>query len=833
MADFGLSLAAGLASNFLIGLITPTRKVENEPRDVRGPKASFDQPIPVIYGRSRVSGGYLWAPKVRVEKSQERRGGKGGGGGASVTTYAYYASFAVWFCAGVAKIRKIWMNGQLFYVEGGNANISVTLYQGTETQVADSAIQSVEGVNETPAFRGVCYCVVEDLDLEPIGGAFPSVIDAEIESLDFPYRPSLQSVIEDVCLRGGVSVNASALSDISLYGCVFKRDGGSYREFLEELQKLYFFLPIYENGEIRFIKQSQVKIYDISIKDLFLNGYKQVKSFEKEIPYEVQVIYSNLDDSYQKGIQYARKNGQRDNTFRLETRTVLKDTIASTIAQQLLTQFWLQRIQYEEIKLLSSWLGLSPGHVIGLPVANNIVSVQIKSIDIGADLSLEIKANLYEGASLTIGGDKVAIENDYDYTPSPEPTNPGEATIYPFEAPLRNTSDSEVGIYATIEAGQDWRQGGIFLSVGDNSNYQQVAFIDAISTAGTCSNDISADILPNQWDGSPIVDTSTIINLTLTAGSIASIPESRFNRNENLILIGDEYIAFRDATLISEGQYELSYLRRGLRGTERAIAQHTTNEKAIVVINEGTIPPLRLSGIVEEIGQQLFLKVVHAGQSVDEVTAEATITPEGISLKPFAPVAIKAQSVSGGIKLSWEARSRGAVYSLGEDDEAYEVDIYRNGSPIRTLQTSQPEVLYETWQQNGDFGQLVSEIEKVAIYKISSIVGRGFPAIAENIKLTFVEITNGGITISSNLINETLAEESSGGIVVGSTSESISKITSSGGISVANTGFAIAVVIEESSGGITISGESADSVVLILNEASNDVYFENDTVIQN
>ena len=63
---------------------------------------------------------------------------------------------------------------------------------------------------------------------------------------------------------------------------------------------------------------------------------------------------------------------------------------------------------------------------------------------------------------------------------------------------------------------------------------------------------------------------------------------------------------------------------------------------------------------------------------------------------------------------------------LGEDIEAYDLDILRNGLVVRSLSMTSPSVLYPAAQEALDFGGAQSGFDIQAFQK-SAAVGRGFP----------------------------------------------------------------------------------------------------------
>lgn len=163
-------------------------------QDVEGPRladlkvqsSAYGAPIPIIYGKARVSGNVIWAKPIRERKIEEDAGSKGSGG-STVTTYEYYGSFAVALCDNeIAGVRKIWADSKLIYNVGDDASLEtiqasnrnadkITIHYGTETQEADSLIQADKGAANTQAYRGTAYIVFDDLLLEPYGNRIPNI----------------------------------------------------------------------------------------------------------------------------------------------------------------------------------------------------------------------------------------------------------------------------------------------------------------------------------------------------------------------------------------------------------------------------------------------------------------------------------------------------------------------------------------------------------------------------------------------------------------------------------------------------------------------------------
>lgn len=140
--------------------------------------SSYGQPITRLWGTHRIAGNIIWCTEL-IEHAEEH-GGKGGG--SSYTSYSYTSSFAVYLCEGeIDGVRRIWADGKLIY-DISTSNLgnqigftasSFVVYHGTEAQVEDPTIQA--HIGDTPAYRGMAYCVFADLQLEKFGNRIPNL----------------------------------------------------------------------------------------------------------------------------------------------------------------------------------------------------------------------------------------------------------------------------------------------------------------------------------------------------------------------------------------------------------------------------------------------------------------------------------------------------------------------------------------------------------------------------------------------------------------------------------------------------------------------------------
>lgn len=152
--------------------------------------------IPVSFGRTRLAGQMIWSSNFKETVETTETGGKGGG--VSTKTYSYTVSIALGLGeAGVTKIGRIWADGQ----QVSKADLTLALYDGTGDQLPDPTISAVEGLDNTPAFRGLSYVVIENLDLAPFGNRIPQFNFEVFRSVQ--GRETLRDAVQGVCLIPG------------------------------------------------------------------------------------------------------------------------------------------------------------------------------------------------------------------------------------------------------------------------------------------------------------------------------------------------------------------------------------------------------------------------------------------------------------------------------------------------------------------------------------------------------------------------------------------------------------------------------------------------------
>lgn len=167
-----------------MGFLLPTTKIstsQGKTSEFGITSSEYDKEIPFGFGQDRYLGNIIWANNIVEEKSTttQTTGGKGSPKQqTTTTTFLYYVDLAALICEGpIESVSRIWADGKIVFDAFNGEQIDglqFRLYTGSETQLPDPLIEESVGVNNTPAYRGICYIVFERFPLANFGNRIPA-----------------------------------------------------------------------------------------------------------------------------------------------------------------------------------------------------------------------------------------------------------------------------------------------------------------------------------------------------------------------------------------------------------------------------------------------------------------------------------------------------------------------------------------------------------------------------------------------------------------------------------------------------------------------------------
>ncbi|MDO5606474.1 MAG: phage tail protein, partial [Paracoccus sp. (in: a-proteobacteria)] len=261
-------------------------------------------------------------------------------------------------------------------------------------------------------------------------------------------------------------------------------------------------------------------------------------------------------------------------------------------------------------------------------------------------------------------------------------------------------------------------------SVDADGGFSEVASLIARAQIGALSEPLAAD-RAHVWTPGPLV-------LRLWSGALVSRPDADVLAGANALAVlhdgaGWEVIQFQGADLTGPGEYRLTRLLRGQRGTEHLAARPLDGGAAVVILT-AALMPLGLSEA--DAGRDFWARFGPAARPITE-HALRRHAPGRVGLRPFAPAHLAARHVGGDVVLSWHRRTRrpvttwpadGSPPPLGEASEAYRIQIGPASAPVRALTVAQAGWTYTADQMAADG---ISAPFRVAVAQLSDSYGPG------------------------------------------------------------------------------------------------------------
>jgi hypothetical protein len=228
---------------------------------------------------------------------------------------------------------------------------------------------------------------------------------------------------------------------------------------------------------------------------------------------------------------------------------------------------------------------------------------------------------------------------------------------------------------------------------------------------------------------SDIVVALARADMTLEDADATGLAQGR-----NLALAGEEIVQFGRAAPLDAVRWRLSDLRRGVRGTEWAMAGHVAGEPfALLDRDVGAMIDLP----VASIGRSVQLIATGVGDTAGPVAATATVT--GASVVPPAPVQLVATAMDDGSwRLDWTRRSRlgwawsqagaaGVGAPLVEERERYRVTQVAGTGVVEATEVDVPFLVRPTGPSAGTR----IEVRQIGTYGVSrpALIIIGEPAL--------------------------------------------------------------------------------------------------------
>jgi hypothetical protein len=499
----------------------------------------------------------------------------------------------------------------------------------------------------------------------------------------------------------------------------------SPRAAIEPLMLAGFFDAAERDGAIRFRHLDDAPEIALTPEMLAVDaedaapGWRLTRGQETELPVSAKLTYIDGGADYrQAAVEARRLSGGSQRVAASALPMVLTQAEAQTIADVWLQKTWEER-ERAALNLPPHLIALDPGDQVTVDLGHRQGRYRLTGI---------VDAGAREAAG-------VACEPSLFGAPqapsrASEPATPpdwGPPLAVFMDLPL--ITGEETPHAPRIAVAADPWPGGVAIYKDGGAGLA----LDRVATAEATIGRTTSDLAPgpaSRWD------EANALAVTLVSGVLASAEPIAVLGGANRAALetpeGDwEVIQFREAELVAPDTYVLRGLLRGQAGTEAAMREPLGAGARFVLLDEA-VSELGL-GEAERGLERLWVWGPAPLPYDDPSYASETRAFEGAGLRPLSPVHLRARRAGdGAIHLTWVRRTRiggdswaGLDVPLGEETEAYEVEIRDDGSVKRVIAASSPAVIYGAGEQAADFGGVEIETLDVTIHQLSRAFGRG------------------------------------------------------------------------------------------------------------
>jgi len=562
----------------------------------------------------------------------------------------------------VRRVRRVWADGKLIRGEAGDWKVATKFrfYPASEDQAIDPLIASVEGIENTPAYRGVALAVFEQLELLEFGNRIP-VLTFELQADE--DEPTARAILSDI---SGGSIVGGADHAIAGYAGSGATLGDAVAPLLDIEQ-----VELCSSGDRLSASAGDLAItlgdHELGCGLTMAVARRMVRrTSTADLPSRLSVRYFDSLLDYQGGEQQAVWSTDSRGSRRLELPAVLTATSAKTLAHNALTRIWDGR-ETAQFSLPIRFAGARIGDRL---VTSNLGEWRITSRTLES-LVLHFECR-------RVAGQAVLIEAAPGRTLAPIDRVAEPSDIVLLDLPAMNELAAEPVLGVAASGGQQpWRALPVALTTEGMDSIELVVPKRAVLGWARSL------LLPGS--GELFDETSSVVVELRDDDWLQSCTSDELLAGANLAALGSELIQFAQVEPLGSKRYRLSRLLRARYGTEWASSSHAQGER-FVLIAQSSLVLTALSR--SAVGRNVV--AVGNGRGDAAAPGSARILYLAEAFRPPAPCHVRyARMDGGGLQVSWVRRSRvGYDWSdyldapLAEESERYQATFVGSAGSI-------------------------------------------------------------------------------------------------------------------------------------------------------
>lgn len=558
--------------------------------------STFGSVVPIMWGKTRLTGNLIWYGNFQSYAHSESAGGKGGGGG-STSSYTYSTSWALGLCEGqIQGIGTVYASKET----GTLASYGIGMFSGAVPQSPWSYLSSAYPA-QALGYSGLAYAAAANYNL----GSSSSLPNFSFEIIgtfsgtfnSLPGAPPA-SVLPDFLTNQyyGLGFPAGKIGDLSGWDAWTKATGimvsplldtaRPASNFVDDLCKATCSAAVWASTQLKIIPYadqsvtgngvtftpSVTPVYDLTDDDFLDDGNTDpvtVRRVNAADAYNsVTIEYLDSSNQYNTATVTALDQANIDlyglrPASSTQLHMITSASVAQTVAQFMLQRYCYVRNQYE-FSLSWRYCLLEPMDVVTINdsflglVKYPVRITNIEEADTG---ELKITAEDFPDQVSTPSTNTPAVANRYAANFNASPGSVNVPVI--FEAPDALTA-SGYEIWAAVSGGPLYGGCDVWVSE-DNATYVQAGTIHGAARHGYLTSALPLASDPDTAD-------TLAVDLGLSGGTLASGTQADADSYNTLCYADGELISYQTATLTGSNKYNLSYLRRGAYGS--TISKH-------------------------------------------------------------------------------------------------------------------------------------------------------------------------------------------------------------------------------------------------------------------
>ncbi|MGH1460011.1 MAG: baseplate multidomain protein megatron [Paracoccaceae bacterium] len=514
-------------------------------------------------------------------------------------------------------------------------------------------------------------------------------------------RP-LSDVVAEICKRAGV-----ASFDVSeLYGYLrgyTRAEVAPARTALQPLMLRYGFDAVERGGTLKFIMRDGLNDIEVSRDEMAvakeLDGViEETRTAEAELTGRVRMRFVQAEGDFDV---VAEEAVLPDEATHAVAATEVPLSLTRAEGRQVVER-WLSeaRVARDVVRfaLPPSKLPLGAGDILRLDNDGVPARYRIDRVEQGDKQLIEavrIEPETYR--PIDMADDAATVRA---FTP-PLP-------VFPLflDLPLMTGEEVPHAPHLAVTA-EPWPGTAALYASGSDAGYSLDQLISTRSKLGVTETPMFAASMG-------VIDHGEGVVVKLTSGALSSIDDEALLNGGNLMAIGDgsagnwELFQFRDAQLVGENTYLLKHRLRGQLGSDVLMPSQWAAGSYVVAM-DGIPQQITLAASQRNIARHY--RVGPAQRSYDDPSFVHRIEAfDGVGLRPYAPVHLRADPLAGGdYAISWIRRTRIAgdgwdtiEVPLGEESESYLLQIRLGGALVREQILPAPSWTYSAAMQAAD-----------------------------------------------------------------------------------------------------------------------------------